>query len=85
MALGLSSVLPSDVSTATNARQNHQKKATNCPEDSKRGRGRGRKGKRESGRERERERASEPNHTCEVPERKRKKGGCEVILEGRAP
>lgn len=53
MALGLSSVLPSDVSTATNARQNHQKKATNCPEDSKRGRGRGRKGERESGRERE--------------------------------
>lgn len=44
---------------------------------------------RQKGRKRERERkrecASEPNHTCEVPERKRKKGGCEVILEGRAP
>lgn len=55
MALGLSSVLPSDVSTATNARQNHQKKGTNYQKTARGGEGEA---------EREKERAGEKERVC---------------------
>lgn len=57
--LDLSSVLPLDVSTATNARQNHQKKGINYQKIAKGLRG----GERQNGKKRERKREREQEST----------------------
>ena len=87
MALDLSSVLPSNVSTATNARELPEERYK-LPEENKRVRrwGRGRKGNRERGREK-RESASECSHTGELGRyrrQKERKVDYEMILEGQA-